>query len=80
MRWHSLATDQLNDPGAVRGLCRELGIDAHVDQIVARVGLKTNLRTTQKEAATAQVGDVTREQAVEMNARLLAAMARKPGP
>lgn len=78
VRWHSFSTGQLNDQGAVRSLCRELGIAAHVEEIVARVGLKSNLRTTQKEVATAQVGDVTREQAVEMNARLLAAMTRRP--
>lgn len=80
VRWHFLETDQLNDAGAVRDLCRALTIDSHVDEIVRRAGLRSNLRTEKKDVAAPQMDPLSREQAAQMHARLIEALGLDVDP
>ena len=80
MRWHFLKTDQLNDAEAVRGLCRALAIDSHVDEIVRRAGLRSNLRTEKKDVVASRIDPLSREQAVEMHGRMVEALGLAVDP
>jgi hypothetical protein len=76
-RWIDFHTDDLNRPVAVRALCEQLEIVAHVEQILDRVGTRSNSREAEKQARGSDRAQLDLRTAREMDRALRVELQRR---
>jgi hypothetical protein len=75
--WIEFRTDDLNDPLAVRELCNQLGIVAHVERILERVGTRSNTREAEKKTRGSGRTDIDFQAARQMDQEFRVEMHRR---